>query len=114
MTYNPKVVLAWMAEVGLPKPELEYQFDPNRKSRFDFAWPEAKVALEVEGGVWSRGAHGRGSGIVRDIEKYNRATRRGWRILRVIPANLCVNETAWLVQETLNLNAPWNTPGYSA
>ena len=28
----------------------EYRFHPTRKWRFDYAWPENKIALEVEGG----------------------------------------------------------------
>ena len=102
MTYNPKVVLAWMAEVGLPKPELEFRFCEERKFRFDFAWPEYMVYLEVEGGVWTRGAHGRGSGIVRDIDKSNLATEYGWRPLRVLPKNLCTQDTAKRIHNTLN------------
>ena len=43
-----------------PEPELEYRFHPFRKWRFDFAWPEQKVAVEMEGGVFIGGAHTRG------------------------------------------------------
>ena len=39
----------------LPEPEREYRFAPPRRWRFDFAWPAAMLALEVEGGVWSTG-----------------------------------------------------------
>ena len=37
--YSLPVVLAFFAECGLPKPFPEYQFAPDRKWRFDFAWP---------------------------------------------------------------------------
>lgn len=93
MKYNPKIVLAYFKEVGLPKPEVEYVFLPNRKFRFDFAWPQQKVALEVEGGVFIRGAHGSVSGILRDLQKYNLAACAGWRVLRTLPENLCTNCT---------------------
>jgi len=36
---------------GLPEPEREYRFHPRRKWRFDAAWPDAKLAVEVEGGA---------------------------------------------------------------
>jgi len=68
--------------VGLPDPVREHTFAKPRRWRFDFAWPDFCVAVEIEGGVWSRGRHGRGSGIVGDIEKSNAAVMRGWRLLR--------------------------------
>lgn len=64
------------------RPEREFQFDPERRWRFDFAFPEQKVAVEVEGGTWIAGRHSRGSTIGKDFEKYNRGTIMGWRILR--------------------------------
>lgn len=67
----------------LPNPEREYKFHPTRKWRFDFAWPEKKIALEVEGGTWVGGAHNRGAHFESDAEKYNEAAILGWRILRV-------------------------------
>lgn len=67
----------------LPNPEREYRFAPDRRWRFDFAWPDKKVALEVEGGIWTNGRHNRGAGMEADMEKYNRATCEGWRLLRV-------------------------------
>lgn len=63
----------------------EFKFHPERRWRFDFAWPENKVAMEIEGGVWSRGRHTRGSGFVKDIEKYNAAASLGWRVFRFTP-----------------------------
>jgi len=68
---------------GLPLPEMEYRFAPPRRWRFDHAWPDQMLAMEVEGGVWTGGRHVRGKGYERDCEKYNEATLRGWRVLRV-------------------------------
>lgn len=69
---------------GLPEPTPEYPFAQSlgRKWRFDFAWPEAKVALEVEGGTWVGGAHNRGKHMASDIEKYNMAALTGWLVVR--------------------------------
>ena len=36
--------------------EREYRFFPGRLWRFDFAWPESKVAVKIEGGVRRAGA----------------------------------------------------------
>jgi very-short-patch-repair endonuclease len=62
----------------------EHRFHPTRKWRFDFAvLPiEKKIAVEVEGGVWSGGRHTRGSGYIGDMEKYNEAALMGWKVLR--------------------------------
>ena len=76
--------LAWQVEAnGLPRPEREFRFHPRRKWPFDFAWPERRLALEVEGGTWTNGRHTRGTGFAADCEKYNEATLLGWRVLRV-------------------------------
>ena len=71
----------------------EYRFHPKRKWRFDYAFPAVKLALEVEGGVWTRGRHTRPQGFLNDIEKYNTATLLGWRVLRTTPDELYTNCT---------------------
>lgn len=69
----------------LPEPVREHRFHLIRKWRFDFAWPDQKVALECEGGVWTRGRHTRGKGFNSDCEKYNAAVLEGWKVLRYTP-----------------------------
>ena len=71
--------------VKLPEPVREHRFHAIRKWRFDFAYPAHKLAIEVEGGVWSGGRHTRGSGFVKDMEKYNTALMDGWRVYRCTP-----------------------------
>lgn len=64
------------------EPTREHQFC-DRKWRFDFAWPAQKIAVEVEGGTsFGRSRHSKGAGFERDAEKYNRAAREGWVVLR--------------------------------
>lgn len=72
---------AWRA-IGDVALLSEYRFHPTRRWRFDFAYWPAKVAIEIEGGVYSRGRHTRGSGFVADCEKYNAAAELGWTVLR--------------------------------
>ena len=75
--------LAWYIKgLKMPRPEREYRFHAKRRWRFDFAWPQYLLAVEVEGGVYSGGRHTRGSGFEKDCEKYNAATKLGWRVLR--------------------------------
>lgn len=71
--------------VKLPEPVREHRFHETRKWRFDFAYPSQKLAIEVEGGVWSGGRHTRGSGFTNDCEKYNAALINGWRVYRCTP-----------------------------
>lgn len=93
-----------LRERGL-RPEVEHGFAQSigRRWRFDFAFPEEKVGLEVEGGVYSGGRHTRGSGFVGDIEKYNRAALAGWLVLRVTPSMVQSLEAVKLVEEALRL-----------
>jgi len=63
-------------------PIAEYQFHPDRKWRFDFAFVTEKLAVEIEGGIYSGGRHTRGDGFEKDCEKYNSAVLLGWKILR--------------------------------
>jgi very-short-patch-repair endonuclease len=86
---------------GLAVPETEYRFDASRKWRFDYAWPKWKVALEVEGGVWTGGRHTTGAGFTKDMEKYNAAASQGWRVLRVTPSGLSDLATFELIRRAL-------------
>ena len=88
---------------GLPLPHRECQFHPVRKWRVDFGWPHARIGLEVEGGVFAKGKsrHTTGAGFRADIEKYNTATVLGWRIVRVLPEQLCTEATVQMISDLL-------------
>lgn len=73
---------------GLPLPESEFCFCDGRRWRMDFAWPVQRVGLEVDGAIWTRGRHTRGSGWLKDTEKLNTAAAMGWRMLRCSPQQL--------------------------
>ena len=82
---------------GIPYWTPEYLFFPPRKWRFDFAWPEKMVALEVEGGTWSGSRHTTGKGFEQDCDKYNTAAILGWRLLRVTAKHIqCGAAIAWV------------------
>ena len=80
----------------LPAWEPEYRFAAHRVGlgpglrerlavaglkdwRFDFAWVDEEVFVELQGGVWTQGKHSRGVGYTNDLEKQNAATLLGWR-----------------------------------
>jgi very-short-patch-repair endonuclease len=67
---------------GLPMPTPEYRFHPTRRWRFDLAWPDKSIAVEVDGAVYTGGRHTRGKGFENDMEKVNAAVLAGWAVLR--------------------------------
>ena len=97
-----KLLFPILIKEGLPCPTPELMFHPKRKWRFDFAWESKKLALEIEGMVWRNGRHTRGSGFVKDMEKYNNASMLGWRIIRATPDNFCKEEIIHYIREILN------------
>lgn len=83
--YSDKAIrelLNYVHLAGLQKPELEYRFDPDRRWRFDIAWPQKGIAAEYEGGIFHGGSHTRGKRYQSDCEKYNEAALAGWTVLR--------------------------------
>lgn len=98
----PKADLAAACRAaGLPEPVAEHRFHPTRKWRFDWAWPEHRLALEIEGGAWIGGRHTSGAGFVGDMEKYSEAAILGWRILRCQPKEARDGKALDLVRRAL-------------
>ena len=92
---------------GLPSPAREFKFHPRRRWRFDFAWPIYKVAVEVDGGIYSRGRHVRGSGFERDAEKRNAAVMAGWRVLHFTRKHIRSGQAVRMI-ETLMTGRSFN------
>ena len=102
--------------LGAPPWREQYVFHDSRKWRFDFAWPERKIAFEMEGAIWMKGFGGRTGGghshpmgIEKDIEKYNAAAIAGWCVIRItdkmLPARtLFFAEAAQLVTAAFKLD----------
>lgn len=80
---NRVALVAYCEQHGFPLPEPEHVFCAHRNWKFDFAWPNLKIALELEGGTFMQGRHSSGPGQRADMEKYNEAAIRGWLVLRV-------------------------------
>lgn len=99
--YAQMVFFSLLDSVGIPRPIAEYKFHPVKGWRFDYAWPDQMIALEVEGGIWTNGRHSRGSGMKKDMEKYNAAAINGWRMLRVVPTELSSTNTIKMLQQIL-------------
>ena len=77
---------------------LEHRFHPVRLWRFDAAWPDILLALEMDGGVFrvkggkpcpvcgqsQQGRHTSGAGFREDLDKFNAAASLGWRVVRFL------------------------------
>lgn len=57
----------------------------ERMWRFDAAIPDFKLLVEVDGGVWTRGAHGHPLDITRNMAKRNDAALAGYFVLAFEP-----------------------------
>jgi very-short-patch-repair endonuclease len=95
------VFIAFCASMGIARPVAEHRFHPTRRWRFDYAWPEHRIALEVEGGIWTGGRHTRGAGFLGDMVKYNEAAALGWRVLRCQPKTLRTLATVDMVKRAI-------------
>ncbi|MGH9002158.1 MAG: endonuclease domain-containing protein, partial [Acidimicrobiia bacterium] len=71
--------LKLLARHGIPEPERQYPppWEPHR--RVDFARPEDRLLIELDGRLW----HASASDRERDRLKDERATAHGWRTMRV-------------------------------
>ena len=67
---------AWIAE---------HRFHPVRRWLFDFARPDIRLAIEIDGGLFVGGRHSRGAGQIKDMEKGNHAVALGWQTLHFPP-----------------------------
>ena len=85
-------------QAGLPTPEREYAAVPGRRYRWDFAWADARVLVEINGGTYAHMGHSTGTGIARDYEKSNLAMLAGWRTFvfdrRMVEAGTALDVTA--------------------
>ena|SRR3990167_7384615 len=105
-----------MSVFKVPAAVAEHKFHEKRKWRFDYAWPQLKIALEVEGGIYKRkggkrcrfcgqtpqGRHNTVKGFLGDMEKYNMASMAGWTVIRTTPEKLLTKETADMVLAVIN------------
>ncbi len=75
-------LLYYLRVGGLPAPVTQYKAVEGRRWVWDFAYPEQRLLIEVQGGIWmERGGHNTGNGLQRDYEKNNAAVLAGWRVL---------------------------------
>lgn len=79
----------------------------QRQWRFDFAWPEINLALEIEGLVIRRvggktqlgGRHATLLGMTEDCRKYATAALLGWYLIRVTQDMVKSGEALRIVEQ---------------
>ena len=87
----------------------EYPFHPTRKWRFDYAIPELKIAVEVDGGLFNAymgkhaGRHSGGMGQREDMQKMNEAAAMGWLVFHFIPDERFALDNRKLLQQAISL-----------
>lgn len=104
---------------GIPEPTKEHMFAKPRRFRIDFAWPDVRLAVEIDGGTYGRtvqchnckqtvkqklkngrmiavrlGGRHNSSGVERDMEKLNLLAAHGWTVLRYIPKKIDFKQIA--------------------
>lgn len=86
----------------IQEPVTEYRFLDERRFRFDFAWPDKKVAVEIEGGLYGKGRHTTVTGFNADCEKYNLAVMNGWKVLR-FTEKMLANDIEFCIVQVVEL-----------
>ena len=79
----------------------EYAFHGERHWKLDFAFLNAKLAVEIEGGIGLIGRHQRPEGFIEDMYKYNALVMDGWRLLRFSTRMVMKGEAIGLILEAL-------------
>lgn len=111
----PATLEAYARMAGLPPAVREYRFAAEacggpgarvrerlvfaglKDWRFDLAFVEQRVAVEVDGGAFIQGRHSRGAGMREDCAKFSTAAALGWRVLRVLPEQVANGQAlTWL------------------
>jgi len=99
-----KFLDAWHAH-GIPDSDPEQQVviegvksDANRHYKFDFAWPQIRLAIEVDGHGWG---HVTPANRSRDATKVRRAMAAGWLVIPVTTDCLSNAEKRELVCEEI-------------
>lgn len=82
MSELEQLLLLEIEAAELPAPVCQFKAIADRRFRWDFAYPDEKLLIEVQGGTWvAHTGHTSGRGVARDCEKVNIATLHGWRVL---------------------------------
>ena len=73
--------LGLLRSAGLPEPEIQYSIREGSRllARVDFAYPELRLAMEVDSYRW----HGGRKSWTHDVSRRNELTNRRWSVLHI-------------------------------
>jgi very-short-patch-repair endonuclease len=92
-----RFLFLWQIAKGPPL-EREFRFHAERRWRADFAYLPGRVLIEIEGGIYINGRHNRAAGFNADLEKYLEAGLLGWRVFRLGPVQITLENVQRMVQ----------------
>ena len=94
-----------MQEAGLVGFVREYQAIEGRRFKWDFAFVEDRLLIEVQGAVWVKGGHSTGVGITRDCEKFSIASANKWFTIPVTTDHVKNGKALEWIKQFLTPNA---------
>ena len=109
---DARLFLAYLDLYDIPAPVAEWRICRERMWRADFAWPDAGLIMEVQGGYQQGRAHASVGGARNDFDKYNAAAILGLRLLLKLPADLIAPKTVEEIRQALGLTTPDLLPLY--
>lgn len=109
-TSAEEVLAIDLQAAGLPFVR-QFKYAGGRRLAADFlvegpptAQGRASVLVEIQGGVYTRKAHGSVTGVLADIDRLNAATVNGWRMLRFTPKQVDDGDAIPIIEKALGVS----------
>lgn len=95
-----------LSAAGIPF-EREYRAIPGRRFRYDFAITEYNgqkvcILIEIQGGIWQKGGHTSGVGVMRDQSKVNLAQLHGYKIFQFNYNDIHTGAAIQMIKEVIH------------
>lgn len=97
---------AWQVkQAGIVQPVRQYPFAKciSRLYKADFLWPDERVLVEIQGGIFVNGRHNHGAGYENDLERNSLAAALGLKVLQFSPRHVKSGWALALTQVALGL-----------
>ncbi len=81
---------------------MEHRFHPVRRWRFDYAFPQIKVAVDYDGVMFRSVGHNSLEKIIKDMERSNHAQLCGWDIYKANAKTVQNKEFFAIIEEAVS------------
>jgi hypothetical protein len=98
---SPQLFIQACLARGLPAPVPEYVFAPPRKWALDWFFPAQRLALEIQGALFTHGRHTRGAALLKEHEKLNACAIAAIRVMFCTPDDVESGAIFPLLQKAL-------------